>query len=215
MSITLNNLGIVAERCEEYSLAQQLYRESLNLKQELGDRLGAARSLGCLGIVAEHMEEYDEAKRLHQESVAISTEIGDQRVLANCLNNLGFTLLMLGDSQAARGSFLHALEKAMEMQVVPIVLESLLGMAAILMKDGKEESAVELVTYVLYHSAVIHEVRNRAEDLISELKTRLSPLAFESAQARGKTREIEYLVHVCKIDQLEAAKIDSAIVMAE
>jgi tetratricopeptide (TPR) repeat protein len=193
----LNNLGIIATMLEEYAEAKQLIQESLVIYKELGDRRGIATRTSSLGFVAEMLGEYDKAKQLHQEGIAIFEEIGDRWGIAYSLNNLGFAFCGVEEYQEARKCFHEALKRAIDEQVAPAILYALVGMAALLTNEGKKKQALELITHVLHHPATSHfETKNRAEQLLAELESQLSPQEFAAAQERGKARELEYYVRV-------------------
>ena len=51
-AISLNNLGLIAEKRGDLDGAERLYRESLAIDREIGDREGEAKVLGNLGVIA-------------------------------------------------------------------------------------------------------------------------------------------------------------------
>jgi uncharacterized protein HemY len=55
----LHQLGIVAHRRGDYNQALAWYRQSLAIKEALGDRAGMASSYHQLGIVAQDRGDYD------------------------------------------------------------------------------------------------------------------------------------------------------------
>ena len=56
--------------------AERLYRESLAIKREIGDRQGESGSLINLGIIMNSKGQYDEKHRMYTEAVRIRREIG-------------------------------------------------------------------------------------------------------------------------------------------
>jgi tetratricopeptide (TPR) repeat protein len=66
-----------------------LYRESLAIDREIGDRQGEAASLINLGNIARTRGDLAEAERLQLESLAIKREVGDRQGEAASLINLG------------------------------------------------------------------------------------------------------------------------------
>ncbi|MEO8752958.1 MAG: tetratricopeptide repeat protein [Casimicrobiaceae bacterium] len=97
----LNAAGALAYLLGDYGSARASHEESLAIRQTLGDRLGAAMSLGNLGIVAYFQGDYPLARARQEENVAISRELGDPSKLANALGNLANVALDQGDHSFA------------------------------------------------------------------------------------------------------------------
>jgi tetratricopeptide (TPR) repeat protein len=83
ISLSLHNLGLVAEEQGEYERARALHAESLALRRELGAKWDIALSLANLGTIAEKQGDYEQAWRLHLESLALKRELGDKRGVAD------------------------------------------------------------------------------------------------------------------------------------
>ncbi len=191
---TLNNLGVVASTLKEFEEARRLYRESLEIFQELGNRRGSAFALMNLGYIAAELDEYADAEQLSLEGLAIFREIGDRWGVANTLSNLGSIACILGKHPASWEYFYEALETAVELQAVPLVLEVLTGIARLLSREGRSGKALEVLAVVLHHPASDRETRERAEHLRTDLQTALPPEAVAASLARGAEREIEQVL---------------------
>lgn len=191
----INNLGGVALRLGEYAEARQLYQESLTALKEMGNRRGTATCLSNLGLVAEALEEYGEAREFHEQAIAISSDLGDRPSQIKGLKGLGFTLCALGDCEKARNCFDEALNMAWDLQIIPEVLGALTGISTVLAKKGKRKQAIELVAHILNHSSIDSETGVRAGQLLSDLRSRLTPQAITKALGRGKSGKLEDYVH--------------------
>jgi hypothetical protein len=153
-----------------------------------------------LGGVAE----WAEAKRLHGESLAIYQELGDRREMAVSRNYLGYVTCALADYQAAHQHFLAALQAAIEVQVTPVTLNALVGLATLLIHQPAEEiepsrtnrkqRAVELLALALSHPASGQEVKDKARRLLDEIGIELPPQVLAAAQERGQARNLEEVV---------------------
>jgi tetratricopeptide (TPR) repeat protein len=75
-------LGDVERKRGNWDAAESLYRQSLQLRAELGDRAGMAISTGCLGEIAMLKGNLDEAKKLMLDSLKSLTELGDEYKIA-------------------------------------------------------------------------------------------------------------------------------------
>jgi predicted ATPase/DNA-binding SARP family transcriptional activator len=194
IAVTLNNLGNLADELEEYVEARQLYQQSLAICREVGYQLGIAGSLNNLGAVIEKLGEYAEAKKLLTESLGIKKELGDRRSLAVSLLNLGEVTCKLEEYQASQKHFARALEIAMEVQVIPLAMQVLLGITALLTAMGKEEAALELCAFISQHPVSRKVTRDRAARLVPCLASQLPSEIATAAQARGKAKELEAVV---------------------
>ena len=63
--------------------AENWYRKSLAISEELGDRPGMAITYHQLGIVAQDRGQLEEAEHWHRKSLAISEELGDRPGMAS------------------------------------------------------------------------------------------------------------------------------------
>jgi tetratricopeptide (TPR) repeat protein len=186
---SLNILSMAVYARGAYVEAQQLLQEGLVLSQTLEDRFNIASALTSLGQVSQALGDTAEAEGFFEDSVRIWREIGDEGSLAQTLNQLGMTLLVREDRAGARRCFLEALEVAKEAQIAPVMLDALLGVAALRRAEGDMGSALELVLHVLQNPACTQDTRERAEQLRAELVAELpaEQIAAIDAQAQGKT----------------------------
>ena len=81
----------------------------------------------------------------------------------------------------------------MATQTVVIALRALAEIAAIEMKEGATELALELVTSCLQHTSTHREITDRAERLRAELVTQLTPRQIEAVEARARAKTLESL----------------------
>jgi predicted ATPase len=98
--------GVLATEQGDYSAANALMRESLNIARELGDNQGVAVSLNALAVVARDNGEIAEAHALFQESLGVWKALGDLKAIARALSNLANVLKLQGEYDHARS--LHA-----------------------------------------------------------------------------------------------------------
>jgi tetratricopeptide (TPR) repeat protein len=193
---TLNDLGIVADGLGNYAEAKRLYVECLAMRRQIGHRGGIANTLNNLGYFAYLHGEYAEALPLLEESLAIFKEIGAQYHLALCLGNLGATVSALGGHQEARRYFYEAIRFALEIWSVPLVLDALVGTAALLAasQPDEKERVAEVYAFALQHPASDQFAKDRAEQGLADLATELPPDVMAAAQERGETAIFEVIV---------------------
>jgi tetratricopeptide (TPR) repeat protein len=187
-------LGQVAHTLGEYPAAKAYFEESLAICQEIGDRRGIALCLGYLGDVVQMMGEDQGARQLYEESLAIFKEIGNQWGVISAQTKLGAVAGKLGDSLTARTYLKEALKLALNIHAIPLVMDALVGWAALLIKGGQTEQALEILTLTLSHSASSRENQDRAARLLAELEPQLPKEAGKVKQTRDRTSTLEMMV---------------------
>jgi hypothetical protein len=98
-------------------------------------------------------------------------------------------LIAQADGPMARRCFREALAVARHAQITPIVLDALLGMAALQAEEGHVESALELVLHILQDPAHTQGIHQRTEQLRTDLEVGLAAQQIDALRARvqGKT----------------------------
>ena len=150
--------------------------------------------LGDLSEVATILGEYNEATELARESLALDEKLGYPKEKAWATRVLGNAALGQGDLEAAKTFLRQALEKEMSVQATAPALLTVVGIAALLMRQGQRERAVELLALVLPHPSTWEWTKDRAAPLVAELEAGLSPEVFAAAQERGQARDLETTV---------------------
>jgi len=164
----LNNLGDVAHALGEVEQAKTLYQASVALKRALGDRRGVAHSLSALGDVAYTQAAYAEARQFYEQSLTLYTELADRMGAARCSTHVGNVLCAMRDYPAARTHFRQALHTALETHAAPAALEALVGLAALLLAEGRRARARKILALAAHHPAGNQETRTRAMRLLGE-----------------------------------------------
>ncbi|KDR55004.1 CHAT domain-containing protein, partial [Limnospira platensis] len=98
MASCWGQLGDIQRNRGNWDEAERLYRQSLDLRTELGDRSGVASSWGQLGDIQRNRGNWDEAERLYLQCLELRTELGDRSGMASCWGQLG-------DIQRNRGNW--------------------------------------------------------------------------------------------------------------
>ncbi|MHB9860959.1 tetratricopeptide repeat protein [Streptomyces sp. YIM S03343] len=97
----IHQLGIIAQRRGDYQEAEERYRASLTIKEELGDRSGIAGSYHQLGMIAQRRGDYQQAEERYRASLTIKEELGDRSGIAGSYHQLGIIAQRRGDYQQA------------------------------------------------------------------------------------------------------------------
>jgi predicted ATPase/class 3 adenylate cyclase len=184
-------LGEIATTLGEYESAAQHFERTLAVVDEFGGPFLHFETLRGQGILALALEQYAEARRLFGESLSIGRGIRQVGFACAALLGLGHAALGLGEGQEARECFCQALAGAMKVQSAYRALGAVMGMASVLTEEGDHQRAVELVALVLQHPATHQRDRDRAQDLLTQLESELSPDVLATAMAQGRARELE------------------------
>jgi tetratricopeptide (TPR) repeat protein len=190
----LNFLSPIAIKLGRYQEAQTFLQESLTLCVQLGDRWGIGTAYRYLGLAALAQNNIPEAQSLIRQSLELFTELGTRWDIVRSLVYLGEATTAAGDPFEARRIFLQALQMALEVQAIPLALDALVGLAYLATQAGQAEQAVELSICVLCHPASTHEAKDRAEQLIAEQETQLTPEQIEAAKAQPLPKIVEQVL---------------------
>jgi predicted ATPase/transcriptional regulator with XRE-family HTH domain len=181
LATLLNGAGNFATMRGEFAVADELLRQSLQLRRELGDQMGAARTLLNLGNVAFSRGDHATATRLFQESLDIRRQLGDTRGTARVLNNL--SVLARDGGHVERMTYLADEALVLSRQV------------------GDQEG----IALALVSLGVAAHLRHEFADAMEHLKRSLSLFA-ELRHWREIAECIELIAGVCcKIGQLDRA----------
>ncbi len=182
MAYSLNDLGHISYLHGDHGEAERCSRESLTTFRQLGDQRGIAFALHNLGMIATHLGHDREATHLHLESLALRRSHDDTWGVASSLLQLGLIARLRNDESKAKDCFLEALRAAIGVRALPLVLELLVELAALMLPGGKHARALHLLTQALHHPATRLETREKARKFMAELGAR----AEEAPVGRGE-----------------------------
>ncbi len=101
--------GVLAREQGDYTSAEALVRENLDIARHLSDKQGVAVSLNALASFAQDRGDVAAARSLFEESLALWRESGDQKDVARSLSNLANVLKLEGDYPRARTLYAECL----------------------------------------------------------------------------------------------------------
>ncbi|MEO7908490.1 MAG: BTAD domain-containing putative transcriptional regulator [Roseiflexaceae bacterium] len=189
-----HNLADTCRLLGEFHEASTLEQASLTIARAIGDHMLEAYALACLGIVSFALGKHTDAQQSLEEGLALFKTIGYKVGVVFCDNHLGLLASAQGDYGAAGRCFQEALAIALDMQVLPEILEVLQGIAANLAKTGAPARAIELLAVIANHPASYQHSRESAEQLLAELQAQVVPAIGMDAYARGQAHELNALV---------------------
>ncbi len=94
----------------EYAQAEQFFRQSLEIRRQLGDKAGEGSTLNGLGSVYSLLGEYAQAEQFFRQSLEIRRQLGDKAGEGSTLNGLGSVYSLLGEYAQAEQFFRQSLE---------------------------------------------------------------------------------------------------------
>lgn len=183
MASALINLGGVAGMQGDLDQASRHFEESLKLARTIGDRREIALALDNLGFVAVLQSEFAQATGYFEESLAIARAIGNRHGVAKTLPNLAEAALGRGNHDEAIDLYYQALQAAHEIDALPIVMESLLGLAKILPDHRR---AITYLRLIANHDAASKQLRQSASTVLDELKEKVEEDDYEAALEEGE-----------------------------
>lgn len=123
VALSHNTLGMVLRDMREHEEAHKHFAQAEEMFKQLDDRSGVARAIRNIGWVCfiqgkaadkEGVQRkwFEEALRHYERSLKICQEFNIEPELSNLLNKIGIAQRALGDTQAARQSFVRSLDLA-------------------------------------------------------------------------------------------------------
>jgi len=181
----------VTQSLGRLSKAEELLKESLAISETIQDRWSIACALQILGTIATNKKEAETAVERLRSSLDIFNEIGERARIVSAMNELGAALLLQDSLQDAKFYFSETIKMAMEDQLLPAIVEALIGVATIQTQEKNIDSAYELAFYVLHHPATYPLIKTRAEQLCSDLETQFTPEKMKGIRKLAKNKTIE------------------------
>jgi tetratricopeptide (TPR) repeat protein len=143
--------------------ARPLLEASLATFREIGDRAGMSRALLALGQITAAADPAT-ASRLQREALALAREAALPWGEALAEAHLAQTALAIGDRGEASVWLRRAVERALELHVVPLILRALLPAHALL----EPSAGLALLRFIGHHPGSEHEVRETARRLAAD-----------------------------------------------
>lgn len=170
-AIAANRLGTIATMNAQYNEAENYLQESLKIAKQLGDRHAMAGALLNLGEIQRLQGKPEAARPLYYESSALFAALGMHRGMCIAENNLGHIHAQLRDFSTAKYHYTRAVECAKIANLVPDMLDTLAGLAFILLAHEEYRQAALCVAFVMRHPAHLQETEQflkPAQELISQ-----------------------------------------------
>jgi DNA-binding CsgD family transcriptional regulator len=150
------------------------YAASYALRVEMDDPEGMAVARNHLRQIARLRGNENEAKQLSQRSLAIFQDIADPGGLVISLAGLGGTMGGLGEYESAREYLQSGLEISLTKQLVPHTFTTLVNVGELLLRTGRRELGLEVLTVTLHHPASGRDAQEHARQLLSRHRPELA-----------------------------------------
>jgi DNA-binding NarL/FixJ family response regulator len=153
MAYCLTTLGEVALKTEAYAGAKRHFDLAYALRQEFHDPEGMALVLAYLGDIAVQQQSFGEALRCYDESRTLYQQINDPGGLARALCGLSRVQMLLGKFPAASQNCRKALQIAMTIQYVPVLLQLLIIAGELCYAAQNQRTGLDTLALVANHAA--------------------------------------------------------------
>ncbi len=190
-AIGLNALSVSALSLGRVEEARFALEESITLSSATGDRWALGFAYRGLGVIAETQGDYLQSVEIFQKSLAVLKNLGARQDVAHVLAEMARSILTLGDEAEAERIWREALQIANETGGVFIALDTLVGLAGILARQGKKEQALEYILLAVDHPAIMKITRDRAGSLRTELEKQLTDRQVEAISAQAGRTPLE------------------------
>lgn len=143
IAATINNIGTVHEILENPEIALRYYRESLAIREEVGDFRGIATSYTNIGSVLKTLGQFDEARAAFAESYRIRSNSAESSSVASVLAEMGAMEVIAGKLDQAHEFAMQSWEIRNENREPWGVAHSALILADIELERGDPQLALE------------------------------------------------------------------------
>ena len=155
-ALILYSLGVITRETGAHAEAEELFQQSLEIKQKMRDRAGIASTYSQLGQTAQKAGQLDRSFEYYNESIQISREIGDRPNMARTLHQLGIVAQAQGDHEKAREYYEGSLEISQKLNMQGDIANTLHQLSLLARETGETEQAESLVE----QSQTIYETLN-------------------------------------------------------
>ncbi|MBI1882501.1 MAG: tetratricopeptide repeat protein [Chloroflexi bacterium] len=170
-AVALYDEGVVCRKQGEHDRAAELYRQSLEIWQKLGDHRWAIRTIGALGKNERARGNIDQAFAYHTEALKKSEETGDAEQIALNLWYLSHFLWERGQLDEAHANCREALRICEQFNIVNGIANCCLMLARVKYSLGKADDAINLVERAseIYDRLGSHHRFEEAAELLEAL----------------------------------------------
>lgn len=192
-SYLLNERGKVARAQGNFEQAGGYFQESYHMRYESRDAEGMAAALNLMGENDLVQGNHSEAWKHYRQSYALYKDMGDIGGLSTARFGLASTAWRLEDPDKAKFHYHAALEKAVEIQFVALIISIIIGAAAMI-ESQMPQRAVQLMKFVNAYPGSNQDARDQSEAALKRLEEALTEEEIKIELSTGEQLSIEEVV---------------------
>jgi predicted ATPase/DNA-binding CsgD family transcriptional regulator len=200
LALALFEKSMVALRNKDYTETERLAQSSLELYEEIGNRIRSILPLLPLGHAASDCGRYEEAREQYLRIVKISQETGFLWGIEKGCKYLGKVALSMDKIPEAETYLRQSMRITNEIGLTRDIPNLLFEFSCLLVAKGNAEKAAELLVLVLKHPAS-HQlrlgegrIRDSAKDLLNQIEGMLPLETYLAAMERGQELEVDEVI---------------------
>lgn len=177
-----------------YEKASEVAMESLRISSDLGYHGGIALNNLTLGWLNYLRGDYILAEEYTHKSAEMYQQIGNDWETIITKINLGHIYSSLGNLPEAYRYYTLALSSSSSNNSVPLILETLAGLANLMYLEQKYHISIALLSTVLNHPACNHEIHVLVSRWRPEAEQVILAHIWENAWKLGLNRDVDFWV---------------------
>jgi tetratricopeptide (TPR) repeat protein len=184
----LNNLAAIAMIEDDAQTARKIMEDELVHARRRNHPLALSFLLTNLAHICQLSGDVDAAESYLAEGIQLSREMGYRTRLAYALNTLATIQLARGEVANATQGYREALHVAVQAEEQPIITDTLVSIARLLMQRNQAKRGAEILHAVIAHPSTDEETRSSAKSILDAqpsavAKPRESTISFDDAVA--------------------------------
>ncbi|MBV8817233.1 MAG: tetratricopeptide repeat protein [Acidobacteriaceae bacterium] len=200
-ALALNDLGRVVERIEGYEAACELFAQSLEVWDRLGDNWGRPLTLNTWGVAALRAQQYDSALDHLSAALATQTAMHDRWGIAASLMDLGQVFTALGRYPEAMDHFRRSVALHRELGRKRLLGHCMVKIVALAAKVGDAKAAATLQGALMSAAAQLGMWATPHDDPPMEGNPE-----FEAGRQMSLDKAVEYAIDWCSANSSSATK---------
>ncbi|MDX1401681.1 MAG: tetratricopeptide repeat protein, partial [Kiloniellales bacterium] len=184
----------------EYEEAAEKFRYMLPINQERGNKYQVYGALFWLGEIAFNTGDYSQAAQQYQDSLAGAVEDKNLAFIVQNHNALGRLDGLQGRIIEARRHFLTALQTAISFGRPPLILDCLVSVAELFVKEGDLDSAALLALFISEHPASRAKTKERADRLLARTEKYLPSDEMAAVHQRSEQSDLKAVADQLLLD---------------
>jgi len=141
INVSLNGIGNIYRKLGQYELAIEKFLESLQLEEDLGNKLGLAINYQNIGECYEAQDKLEEALENFQNSLTYNNQINSERGRIICDYSIAHVYVHQGKNEEAQNILETALKNARQLGDQKIISEVLINLGVALLEQKKYKEA--------------------------------------------------------------------------